>query len=533
MSFKKTTSLSNFAFIALIVIALVAGAFYRLPALDERPMHADEAILGYKFAQFQTSGHFQYDPKDYHGPGLHYITRLWSRIAFWGGPADWTDAQLRTVTAVCGLLLLLIMLLLTDALGRGGIITALLLCAVSPMMVFYSRYFIMEVPLVLLLTISLASFWRYSQGGGRWWLIVGGVAIGFQHATKETFILNVGAALVAWFVAHLLIGPMKVKSNGLSLGPESKRGGKVWLWVIIPAVLTSVAIYSGGFHDWKAVKDSALTYLNYFERAGGSGHEKPWNYYIKLLFWNQGNGIVWTESFIIVLAVVGMVHGFIGQHIKKQARQAFVVFLSVYAIVLLGGYSILAYKTPWAILSAQHALTLLAGYGASVLAGVFRTGIMRFGIRIAFGLGLYHLCYQTKLAIHDFRADPSNPYVYSHTVAAFPRLLTQVAEVQAITPKQPLSILVISKDAGWPMHWYWRMNMNAQYTTTVPATDLTAGIILVEQEQLPAVQQRLGGRAYHDHGFYGLRPNNNLVMLIEPALWERFDAAKKEAAVTP
>ncbi|MBL9133765.1 MAG: hypothetical protein JNG86_21320 [Verrucomicrobiaceae bacterium] len=218
---------------------------------------------------------------------------------------------------------------------------------------------------------------------------------------------------------------------------------------------------------------------------------------------------------------------------RNPTRQAFIVFLSTYSLVLLGGYSILAYKTPWSILSAQHALTLLAGYGAGVIASGMRRGFLRMGFRVAFGLGLYHLCFQTSLAIHQYCADTRNPYVYSHTVQAFPRLLHQVAEIQSITPEQPLSILVVNKDAGWPLLWYWRMNRNAQYATAVPEADISAAVILVDQELLPAVQQRLGGRMYHDGGPYGLRPNNTLVMLVEPALWERFSAAKQEAAVTP
>ena len=41
-------------------------------------MHTDEAILAMKSAELQATGHFQYDPKDFHGPGLHYVTRAWS-----------------------------------------------------------------------------------------------------------------------------------------------------------------------------------------------------------------------------------------------------------------------------------------------------------------------------------------------------------------------------------------------------------------------------------------------------------------------
>jgi hypothetical protein len=52
-------------------------------------------------------------------------------------------------------------------------------------------------------------------------------------------------------------------------------------------------------------------------------------------------------------------------------------------------------------------------------------------------------------------------------------------------------------------------------------------------ELVPAVQAQLGSAAYHNQGFYGLRPNENLVMLVEQSLWTRYEAAQKDAVVTP
>ena len=110
-------SLSRLGLVIFTIVSLALGAYYRFPSLGDRPMHTDEAILAMKSAEFQVTGHFQYDPKDFHGPGLHYITRLWSRLAGWGDSSTWTEAQLRTVPVVCGLLLLLATLLLRNALG--------------------------------------------------------------------------------------------------------------------------------------------------------------------------------------------------------------------------------------------------------------------------------------------------------------------------------------------------------------------------------------------------------------------------------
>ena len=527
----QKNSLGRLGLTIFAIVSLALGAYYRFPSLGDRPMHTDEAILAMKSAEFQSTGHFQYDPKDFHGPGLHYITRLWSRLAGWGNSSTWTEAQLRTVPVICGLLLLLATLLLRNALGRLATGFAMLLISISPMMVYYSRYFIMEVPLVLLITLSIAALWHYSQGGGRWWLVLAGFTLGMQHATKETFVINVVAALIGFAVTKIMIGDFAPRRSGYDIGANKKRAAHPWLWVIVPAIVTSITIYSGGFKDWQAVKDSALTYLNYFERSGGSGHEKPWHYYLTLIFYRK-DGLVWSEAMIGGLGIVGMLYAFFGNHMKQPAQQAFLVFLSVYTLVLFAIYSFLAYKTPWCILSAQHALTLLAGVGAAAISGALKGRISRLVFKIAFGLGLYHLIAQTSLAIHLYAADSRNPYVYSHTSTNLLRLLPQVRDLQKTAPDGAFNVLVINRDAGWPLPWYWRDIKSVQYTTTIPDT-VDARVIIAEPEMKTALEAKFAGKTYTSPDLFGLRPGVMLNLWVEQSLWDRHSLRKQQEATKP
>ncbi|WP_395753644.1 flippase activity-associated protein Agl23 [Prosthecobacter sp.] len=515
---KHSLSLIGLAIFA--VISLVIGAYYRFPALGDRPMHTDEAILAMKSAEFQATGHFQYDPKDYHGPVMHRITLLWSRIAGWGDSSKWTEAQLRTVPVICSLLLLLSTLLLRNALGRLGTGFAMLLMCISPMMVYYSRYFIMEVPLVLWITLTLAALWHYSQGGGRWWLLVAGICLGLQHATKETFAINVVAGLVGYGVTKVMVGDFAPRRSGFDIGANKSRAAHPWLWVIVAAVLTSITIYSEGFKDWQAVKDSALTYMNYFERSGGSGHEKPWHYYLTLIFYRK-DSLVWSEAMIGGLGIVGMLYAFLGNHMKQPTRQAFLVFLSVYTLALFGIYSFLAYKTPWCILSAQHALTLLAGVGAAAISGALRNGFGRLVFKVLFGLGLYQLFAQTNLAIHAYAADSRNPYVYSHTSSNLMRLLPLVRDLQKTAPDNAFNVLVVNRDAGWPLPWYWRDIRSVHYTNAIPET-LDARVIIAEPEMKAALEARFNGKEYVQQDLFGLRPGVMLNVWIERSLYDRY-----------
>lgn len=516
MAPRKEVSISIVSFLVLAFLAVGLGFFYRLPNLDRRPMHADEAILGMKLADYWQDGHFEYDPKDYHGPALHQVTATWGKFTAWGDPSTWTDGDLRLVVALCGFGVILSALLFAGPLGRLGTVLAMLMTAVSPLMAYYSRYFIMEMQLTLLIILTLGCFWRFSQSGGRLWLILGGMSLGFAHATKETFIINVGAALAGWIVARVIIGDFQPrKSNSLSLSSSSskKRTSSPWLWVLIPALLVSIASYSGGFRDWQAVQDSFLTFGHYFERSEGSGHEKPWHYYLTLLVYRK-DGLVWSESMIVALGLIGMIYSLVGEF-KNTARQAFLVFLSVYTLALLVVYSLLSYKTPWCILTAQHSLTLLAGAGAGWLWTFFRGRISRLLFTIALISGLWFSCWQTKFVNDEYRADQRNPYAYAHTSTDLLRLVNEVKTIAA-ERGDSFSAQVINSDSGWPLPWYWRTLPKVGYQMSIPAK-IASPVIIVEAEQLAQLKIALGDAAssYTESGPYGLRPGVYLTLLVQ------------------
>jgi uncharacterized protein (TIGR03663 family) len=521
---QKNDRLSLPALILLLALALGLGTYYRTVALDARPMHTDEAILATKFADLWTGKGFDYDPSDYHGPGLHYVSWVYAKLAGWDDPATWTEAGLRHIPALCGIAVILCALLLNIALGGRATLIAMLLSAVSPMMVFYSRYYIMEMLFTLLVALSLASWWRWCLTRNRFWLVLCGASIGFQHATKETFVLNVASALIAWTLASFFIQDRD--SSRLRLSSFSRRTSKwkPWQILFLSAVLVSVISYSGFFRDWASVKDSISTYSNYLHRSEGSGHEKPWHYYLTLIFWRK-DGLIWTEALIGGLGLVGILHAFFGTH-KDGKKHRFLVFLSLYTLGLFTAYSILAYKTPWSILTAQYALTLLAGVGAAALWGLFDKGIPNLFYQVAIGLGVYHLCDESMLAIGPYKADPRNPYVYSHTTTNLLQLVGTVRELAALTPDSPPAIQVINRDQGWPLPWYFRSLPNVGYHA-IPPVHLQADIIIAEDSQRDAVLSQLNASDYQDTGFHGLRPGVPLIMLVRQDLWAHLMAKRQ------
>jgi uncharacterized protein (TIGR03663 family) len=480
-------------------------------------MHLDEAILGLKSLSLWAGVGFDYDPRDYHGPMLHYVSAAASWLLGWG--ADVSEGQLRGICAVCGVALLVVSWGLVDGLGRVAVVASSVLLAVSPMQVFYSRYYIMEMLLVLELALFLVVCWRYTQGRSVVWLALAGLLLGAMHATKETFIIHLLAMACGWLVVRVVVGGFSTRSSGLRLGMGSARKGlrKPWLWVLGVAVVTSVLLFSR-LSRWEDVLQSVTTYGSYQERsAGAGGHEKPFFYYLQLLTWNKSGPLLWTEALILALAFVGMVQACFGTFIKQEHQQALRLFLSVYAVAGLIGYSIIPYKTPWTLLGIQWAFILLAGLGVQTLYGKAAAGRLRWALHLGLGLGIYHLCQQSMLAIHNYKADPRNPYVYSHTSTQAVKLVARMKELAAFSPES-FSAQVISSDQGWPLPWYLRHEKKVGYQSSPPAT-LTAPVIVVDTAQEEATTLLLAGREYMPD-YFGLRPGLPVTLLIEKKLWE-------------
>src|SRR5438067_5782054 len=127
-------------FVAAILLALGVALLLRLPNLGARPMHGDEAVHAFKFAELRERGVYRYDPNEYHGPTLYYaalpVVLLDSRHSF----ADTTEADYRLATALIGAALIPLFCLLRDGLGRRATLAAALFGAITPAFVFYSRY---------------------------------------------------------------------------------------------------------------------------------------------------------------------------------------------------------------------------------------------------------------------------------------------------------------------------------------------------------------------------------------------------------
>ena len=61
-------------FIAGFLFLIVIGGWLRLRNINERPMHGDEANQAYQFQLLWEDGTYKYEPRDFHGPTLYFMT---------------------------------------------------------------------------------------------------------------------------------------------------------------------------------------------------------------------------------------------------------------------------------------------------------------------------------------------------------------------------------------------------------------------------------------------------------------------------
>src|SRR5256885_1097018 len=143
----------------LLLIAGLALAL-RLPELDRRPMHNDEGVNAMRFRSLWVSNTYQYDPNEFHGPTLEYSTVPSAWLSASHDFNSFTESTFRRVTVTFGVGLILLLFLLADALGKLETLWAAGLTAISPAMVFYSRYYIHEMLLVFFTALTVAACWR-------------------------------------------------------------------------------------------------------------------------------------------------------------------------------------------------------------------------------------------------------------------------------------------------------------------------------------------------------------------------------------
>jgi len=541
----------------LILAATIVALALRLPRLAQRPMHGDEAVHAIKFGDLLEGGIYEYDPDEYHGPTLNYLTLIPARLASAEKLTEVSEFTLRIVPVFFGALLVLLLLLMVDGLGADAAVYAAVLTAISLAMVFYSRYYIHEMLLVCFAFGAIVFGYRYTRSKKITWALLTGMSLGLMHATKETCIIAFGSMLLALLLMLLMQRPKGALINAAkAVKPSHLIAG------LAAGVIVSILFYSSFLTNPRGILDSIRTYTTYFDRAGGNSlHIYPWYYYLKMLIYSRyDDGPIWTEALIVLLAVVGFIAAMTRkglQDIRHKTQDTrhktrdtglesgvwslvsgvnvhLLRFIGFYTLVLTVVYSVIPYKTPWCMLGFLHGMILLAGVGAVVLVKLMPNVLPRLIILLLLFGGSVHLFWHSYLSNYKFYADSRNPYVYAHPTIEVFTIVEKIEEYASVHEDGydiPIDV-ICPQDDYWPLPWYLRSFKRARWLNEVVNDAPSAPLIIAS----PDVEAALTNKLYvltplqkrqmylylFDKPYYvWLRPQVKLLGFVRKDLWER------------
>ncbi|MDQ3221207.1 MAG: glycosyltransferase family 39 protein, partial [Acidobacteriota bacterium] len=134
----------DYFWLASCAFVTIIATFLRFFQLGLKPFHHDEGVNGFFLTTLFREGAYKYDPANYHGPTLYYITLAFTKVfGLETIPVRWS-------VAIFGVLTVVLAFFLKRYIGRIGSLFAALCLALSPGMVFISRYFIHEIFFVFL-----------------------------------------------------------------------------------------------------------------------------------------------------------------------------------------------------------------------------------------------------------------------------------------------------------------------------------------------------------------------------------------------
>jgi len=517
----------RFLFFA-VFLAVAAGALaFRLPRLGLRPMHADEAVQAAIFRDLWQQGRYVYRPEEFHGPTLPYATLPSAWLGDAQTFAETTAATYRIVPVLFGAGMVLLVWLLADGLGRPAAVCAAVLMAVSPAMVFYSRYYIHETLLVFFTLAAIGFGWRWVQTGRLAWCLGAGACVGLVQAAKETAVIAyaaaAGAAGLVWLFRRLSGRPAGQPPDGAPLEGAPRR-----LWwqatlALVVAANVAVVLYSSFLTNLHGPIDAVLTYVTWAGRAaGGSPHVHPWYEYLhRLGYWRLADGPWWSEGLILGLAGVGIVLSWLpGRKLLRGASVRLVRWLGFYTVAVVVVYSAIPYKTPWCVLTMLEGAALLAGVGAVALVRAVPTRPLKVLAGLVLLAAAGQLGWQAYRASYIIPAHPSNPYVYAHTSPGIEQLARKVDELaRASDDGYATPVKIIWHDGYfWPLPWYLRRFEHVEPWKKVPP-DAAAPVVIASPEHNAALDKRLGA-THRMTDFYEVRPQVFAILWVREDLWE-------------
>jgi predicted membrane-bound mannosyltransferase len=216
----------------------------------------------------------------------------------------------------------------------------------------------------------------------------------------------------------------------------------------------------------------------------------------------------------------------------------FWLFMGAWTLGITLAYSIIPYKTPWLMVSFLLPLTLVCGYAAEQLYGLFAPLTWRI-VWVSILLCTLIACWRTAWIVNfDKYEDNSNStgyfvdwgkqrnwtpyvdgqygYVYAQTDRDFLEFVQAVKQAAAQFPTQNETGIHIASPEYWPLPWYLRDYPGVAYAGTLPAkldeAPIAQPIVVARADQQAQLAGTPGWRQVGRE--YTLRPGVQLLVFV-------------------
>jgi uncharacterized protein (TIGR03663 family) len=456
-----TRSRETYALAFILILAFIL----RFWQLDLKLLHHDEAIHSWFCYEFLTRGVWQYDPS-FHGPFLYYVTTgIFALI----GPSDFAARLLPSLFGFA-IIPLVYAVHRIGYISKNQMLVAALLIAISPDMVYFSRFLRHDIFMLFFTMLLLVAILYYFERGQTRFAVLAAVATAGALCCKEEMpaiiiIFAVFFAFLAWRGRFTL--PLQWKTDLMLSGVLVIAIMSVLYSAVFNHVDTLIgqnfSIATQGVHfemnttGWYQAIDHWTTMHNQ-QRLGG-----PLYYYIPLfllyelpifilaligtvqfitaglhpvLFFRKVKNWIRERRYILPvsdLAAVTLQQMRDGQDVNKKSEEFF-RFCIVWMIGTMAFYAWVGEKVPWLIIAQLLPMCFVATYKLNWQKTVFALAGCLFLIVMT-----WHVAFVP--------VDINEPIVQVQNSE-------DMREVMGLMDNT--SLVVIASEHYWPLPWYYR-----------------------------------------------------------------------------
>jgi uncharacterized protein (TIGR03663 family) len=444
---------------------LLLAVALRLTALGSRAFHHDESIHGWFEHDLAQNGVYKYDPV-YHGPVQYFMVAATFRLL---GDSDFTA---RLPAALGGVGLVALAILLRTRFGRGAAFASGVLLAVSPNLLYFTRFCREDVWSLLGtfgLFLWLDRWWRTRRVSDLGLAAVWG-AVAF--ASKENFyvlgaLMGPSVLAAVWEPGKGFPAFAKIRSL---LDVLERHGAAILGAVFLFFTLSEVAYTFFLVHTDSG--NPVVLAISYWwgqhkvERVGG-----PRTYYLPRIL---------QYEFAIVLPALAWIA------LRWRRFGPAERFLATLALTSVAMYAYLGEKTPWLLLHQILPFVPLAGAAWAALC----TSRVR-AAAVAAPVGVATLLSTLSLSFWNPLLSPALPRAESVVFTqTSPELMPVVAEITRFARTGADPAAAVFGEAVWPLSWYFR---RLPIYWAMPNAGSRPPFLVVDDTKVDEAQKLVGG----------------------------------------